>query len=247
MKKSNKILLISILIVFGIMFIAALVSRMNTVNLFAAKEVVVTPEVVNSNNASANTVAVLPSKYGNFTKIRTEGGIRLEAIRTNNYSVAIYGSDEAVRNTEIQIFGDTLAIKPKRECWSCGFQTVKVAVSLPQLQSMEINGAAKAYFQGFDADKFTIDISGASEVVGKNNKVNNLSVDSSGSSKINLQDSLTTNVHLDLSGASKIFLNMAGGELSGNASGASEIRYRGKISDEFVDLSGSSTIKHERE
>ena len=57
---------------------------------------------------------------------------------------------------------------------------------------------------------------------------------------------LTTNAGVDVSGAGKAAISMGGGELSGSLSGVSDVSYYGVASEETIQVSGMSKVKHRK-
>jgi hypothetical protein len=146
--------------------------------------------------------------------------------------------------------------------WSVrtGNKKFKAYISVSNIDELDISGACDVYINGtLKAANLSIDQSGASDLKGKI-EVDKLSVDLSGASDINLTGK-ATQVHIQVSGASsfkgydletetchaeasgssdiKVTVNK---ELSADASGASDINYRGNGVIREMKSSGSGSV-----
>lgn len=105
---------------------------------------------------------------------------------------------------------------------------------------LEISGASQ--IEGtFTMKDVVFDVSGAS-LVTLEGSADDMSLEASGASVINLSDLPLNNAWFDLSGASQVTVN-AGGQLSGDLSGASLLEYLGNPTIGNFTSSGTSTIR----
>lgn len=118
---------------------------------------------------------------------------------------------------------------------------VRVTGTIPKLTGVDCNGASTAVIRGLAADELAVRIGGASklEAVGKVKKVK---VDASGASQASLGELVAQTVQFEVSGASKLLANVTA-ELRGDASGASDVLYRGKPGVIKTDVSGASKVQ----
>ncbi len=107
----------------------------------------------------------------------------------------------------------------------------------------DLSGASDLDFSTDSADAgLEIDCSGASKIdINASISSADVSLDCSGASEVNLKDFTANNADISISGASKIYIKM-NGNLSGSASGASGLYYRGNLQSINVDVSGASTL-----
>jgi hypothetical protein len=139
----------------------------------------------------------------------------------------------------------------------------KVEIAMPQIKSLDLSGATQSSLTGFKSDNsFDLGVSGASQLDGQieagnvradvsgasrvqlGGKGANLNLECSGASRAELGDFLVKDATVNLSGASRATIN-ASGQLSGEASGASQLTYRGSPTLGSLQSSGASTIKPE--
>lgn len=106
--------------------------------------------------------------------------------------------------------------------------------------AIESSGAAEIDMQ-LDYNEITVEISGAAEITLRGES-EYLSLSSSGASEVQLFDLEVDKMRLDLSGATSAEVNVKD-DLSVDASGAAEIRYRGNPNLSKTDLSGAASLK----
>jgi len=144
--------------------------------------------------------------------------------------------------------------------WNSDKQKLKAYISVKKLDMLKVSGACDVSIEdGISADELSISFSGASDMKGKVN-AKNLSVDLSGASDITLSGN-TTNLKVEASGASdfkgfdlvtnyceakasgassvNITVNK---ELNANASGASDVRFKGEGLIKEIKTSGASSV-----
>ena len=137
---------------------------------------------------------------------------------------------------------------------------MKVTITIPELKEIDLSGACDLISESrFENDKMEIELSGASEAELKV-KCENLDIDVSGASKLKVTGFAETQ-KIEASGASKVnafelesnvaIVNCSGASsvrvyaketLNGDASGASNIYYKGNPKKVIVDTSGAASI-----
>jgi putative autotransporter adhesin-like protein len=118
-------------------------------------------------------------------------------------------------------------------------------VRSPELNTIELSGAARGEITGIAGDAFELEVSGASEahVAGD---VGRFALDVSGASDVDGAALIARDVKVEASGASdaKVTANVS---LDAEASGASDILWGGTATQVTVDASGASTIERRPE
>ena len=71
-----------------------------------------------------------------------------------------------------------------------------------------------------------------------------IDVTTSGAGDVDLEEVTVTNAEVSVSGAGSIALRMAGGRLTGELSGAADVRYSGTVSEESISRSGAADVRH---
>lgn len=207
------------------------------------------PQRTQNNN---NRTEPPPAQAGDFSRdiIATDfkevtAGSHYEVVFTQSdqYSIRLQGSKDAVNMVEFDQQGEHISFKN-----SLAFNSSKgkviIYISMPELHSLNLSGRAMARFDNWSGQEMDFDLSGASECV-FNGEVNEVNIDMSGSSQISLSG-IGKQLQADISGSSEINamdfstqearLGMSGAtqaavapqeQLTVNASGASQVRYKG--------------------
>jgi len=143
------------------------------------------------------------------------------------------------------------------------YKKLEIYISSAEFEEIEVSGAVSIRSEGIlrgddmelessgaadvkmslDYDDLSCELSGASEIELKGS-ARTVSVRSSGASNLKLFDLEVRSMRLNLSGATEARINVSH-ELSVEASGASEIRYKGSPKITKTELSGASSINPE--
>lgn len=181
----------------------------------------------------------------------------------NEEAVAVSASEEKYRDMiTVEVKNGILYIGLEKQGWKLklGNKKLKAYISFKNINKLDINGACNAIIEGtIKAEDLDVNLSGASDLKGRVD-AKKLHVDLSGASDMTLGGS-TVDLRLDASGACKFrgfdlttdYCNAkASGasdiritvnkELSVNASGASDIDYKGAGLIRDVRSSGASKI-----
>lgn len=201
-------------------------------------------------------------QVGSFSEIQVDGGIDVYYSPDNKVQVVASASKESYRNMIVtEVVGNRLRIYASQRWNSSENRKMKVYVSSPTLNKIIANGASDVYVQGVITEKtLNVQLGGASDFSG-GVKVDELWIQQSGSSDVNLSGQVKT-MHAQLSGASdlkafpcsvdRLYAKASGassiqitvnGEMELDASGASDIIYRGKGVVRKQQTSGASDIK----
>jgi len=202
----------------------------------------------------------------NFHGISVSSAFDVYITQSNQEAVAVSASETKYRDRiSVEVKGGILVIKYNHEgLWSKGNKKLKAYISIKEIDKLTISGACDVYINdGLKAENLSIDQSGASDLHGKLD-VKKLSVDLSGASDIvvsgtavNMQieasgassfkgyDLQTDYCDAKASGASDISITV-NKELSAQASGASDVHYKGEGVIRDLKTSGASSINHKR-
>lgn len=146
--------------------------------------------------------------------------------------------------------------------WSNGNRKLRAYISFRMLNKLEAGGASDvAIVGGWKADEAEIVLGGASDVKGTVNmgrlsvnlsgasdgklegRADQLTVKASGASSFKSYDLVTENCKANASGASDIRITV-NTEIIAEASGASDIHYRGRAISKEIRASGASSVSH---
>ena len=212
--------------------------------------------IVNDPQAQQRTV-------GSFSEISVSGGIDLYLSPDDKETVVVSAKEPEYRDRIVtKVTGNLLEIyfnDKGRMRWPD--MRLKVYVSFRQLNKIKASGSSDVYVNGvIKSDELDIRISGASDFNAAVD-VNSLRVDQSGSSDSKISgraarvdvevsgasdmkafDLRTEICNVKASGASDVHITV-NKELSAEASGSSDISYRGDGTTKNIRTSGSSSVK----
>lgn len=124
-------------------------------------------------------------------------------------------------------------------------RTVSVEITMPDLKVITFNGMGDIRLHDFYLQTLDINNAGASNIVAENVVIDQLNLSLNGTANADMESSKIKNCTLDISGASNIVLNMSGGILDGQISGASIVTYSGPVSEEAVIVKGIGSLIRE--
>lgn len=198
-----------------------------------------------------------------FHGISVSSAFDVYITQSNTEAVAVSASETKYRERiTVEVKAGILHIgyDSKGMSWGSGNKKLKAYISFKQIDRLRISGACDVFVTGtLKAENLDIEQSGASDLKGKL-EVNKLTVDLSGASDMQLSgvarqlsveasgasgfkgyDLVTDICDARASGASDIKVTV-NKELSANASGASDVRYRGEGVIRDIRSSGSSSV-----
>jgi phage shock protein PspC (stress-responsive transcriptional regulator) len=164
-------------------------------------------------------------EFRDFDNIVISGAFETNIIQAEKFRVMISGNRGEVEEVKIGQDGNLLEISLDRDLIERGANRnrAKLVIGMPGLESLELNGATKAWVRGFDEDRIRIELNGASEA----------DVD---------MDCYETDIHL--SGASRLTISGTGHELTADLAAASSLdAYEFRVDDAWIDASVASSAK----
>ncbi|MCO6512334.1 MAG: DUF2807 domain-containing protein [Aridibacter famidurans] len=178
-----------------------------------------------------------------FTGVDIGGAMEAVITVGGSYEVVIEAKESVLKEIVTEVRNGNLIVKHDRD-WNEKWDSkkrgkIKVAVSLPSLDDLDISGASVAKVTGVNSDKIDIDVSGASSV-SIDGSSRSATIDISGASNIKATSFTVDSADIDASGASSIKLNVVS-ELRADASGASSVCYGGSPRVQ-KDTSGSASV-----
>jgi hypothetical protein len=215
--------------------------------------------IVYDENAELRTVE-------QFNSIEVSGSISLYLTQGSVQGIAVSAGDEKYNSKiKTEVKNNVLHISVDGGVWN-GFnwtnRKLKAYVTVTNLNRLDVSGASYVSIsETLKADELKLDISGASEVKGiiKVNRLNldisgasvsrlsgiakNALIDASGACKVNGYDLSIESCKASSSGASNIKVTVTG-ELNANATGGSNIYYKGQGIGKVLNASGGASIKN---
>ncbi len=201
-----------------------------------------------------------------FHGISVSGAFDVYLTQSNTEAVAVSATEEKYRaRITVEVKAGILHVgyDSKGLNWSSGNKKLKAYISFKNIDRLKVSGACDVFISGtlkadnldieqsgasdlkgkLEVNKLTVDLSGASDII-INGTAAQLSIEASGASSFKGFDLATETCDARASGASDIKVTV-NKELSVNASGASDIRYRGKGLIRDVKTSGSSSVSRD--
>ena len=182
----------------------------------------------------------------------------------NEEAVAVSAAEVKHRNNiKVEVKAGILYIgyhADSKMNWGNGNKKLKAYISFKQIDQLKISGACDVIIAGtlktdilsinqsgasdvkgkLDVNKLTVDLSGASDMI-VTGTATQISVKASGASDFKGYDLVSDICNVDASGASDIKITV-NKELSAQASGASDVRYKGNGVTRDIKSSGSSSV-----
>lgn len=174
-----------------------------------------------------------------FKAIEVGGAFEVEVVAQKEFSVEIEADDNLLPLIATEVRGGTLQISTEKSIKSK--QRIRVRISAPDIESLQISGASKVSLADVKNDLLKIDMSGASKVK-VDGETGNLVIEQSGASKVDAENLKAVNVSVDASGASSAEVNVSG-DLKADLSGASKVAYTGNPRNLEKSTSGASSVK----
>jgi hypothetical protein len=177
-----------------------------------------------------------------FTRLQVGGAFRVYLTQSDTYRVVITADDNLWDMLEISKSGDTLKIGFEPQTFTIQSATYEAEISMPTLKAVELSGASRLTGD-MDSGDLSVEVSGASQLtlVGTGG---DLTVDASGASQVDMSQFVVGDANVKASGASQVKVNVEG-RLDADASGASQIYYRGSPTLGRIESSGASRVERD--
>lgn len=197
-----------------------------------------------------------------FTGVDIGGAKQIFLKQDSAFSVKIETDENLFDYLNVMVDNGLLRVNSKNSSWLDPSGEIKVFITMPTAKKIEVSGASSISTENrFSADeKISVNLSGASEgtldvrapvldlrasgasTLTISGETRDVKSDASGASTINSFDLKSENHNAEASGASSIDL-FASISLKANASGASDITYKGNPSTLKQNASGGSEVK----
>lgn len=187
----------------------------------------------------------------------------LHITQGDHYSVKMVGKEKYVERAEFQQHGDRIELSYDEHWfrWFDNADPVHVYITMPELRSLDLDGAAKAVVGPWKGEDLYVNLDGASqcEFAGNLRSINvdqdgathmtmrgivhDAEIEIDGASSFSGYDCRMQTANVDLSGISKAELNVEE-ELEGEVSGASHVKYVGQPR-LIIDATGASSVEQQ--
>ncbi len=178
-------------------------------------------------------------EVSNFKAIDVGGFFQVEIVAQKDFSVEVQADDNLLPLIKTEVSDGVLKIETSEKFNSKS--PIIVKVSAPNIEEIEVSGASKVNLIDLNNESLNVDASGASKI-SVSGTTASLTVDVSGASKLDAENLKSENAGIEASGASSVNLFVSG-DLTTNASGASNVRYSGTPKNLKNKTSGASSVK----
>lgn len=187
--------------------------------------------------------------YSDFSKIELSTSADLRVTISDEYSIIVTGDQDRIDRMEIDRSGDELEISSRGRRFSLFGRNdsgyVNIAITMPDIEEMEINGSGDAEIIGIDNEEILLNINGSGDlyVTGKSESV---VIEINGSGDVEMDKVAGDDVFIEINGSGNVEFN--GGEckrLEIEVEGSGDIDAKDLICEEVeieVDGSGNSRV-----
>lgn len=223
-----------------IVFIVALIAGLMFAKMFAFSFGFQMPSVsVFSKTKGSGNIQTEKREVSEFSSVKTGGAITVDIVAQRDFNVEVEADDNLLEHIKTEVKGDTLKIYTEGSISTRN--PIRVRISMPQIESLDISGASGGTLTGVKNETLMVEASGASKIE-INGEARELNVELSGASRLDAERLRSENVTVEASGASNATV-AALNELTAEASGASNIRYTGEPKNVKRNISGASSVR----
>ncbi len=158
-----------------------------------------------------------------FKAIDVGGVFQVEITAGKDFGVEVEADDNLLPLITMKVSGGKLEIRSDKRIKSSN--PIRIRISAPDIDNLEVTGAANVTVNDLKNSGLTVDSSGASKIK-ISGETARLTVDVSGATKVDAENLRAETVSVEASGASHVGVNVSG-TLRADASGASKIVYSG--------------------
>ena len=170
------------------------------------------------------------SSLSDFDEVEINGLFDVRINYGHEYSVELIGEEKEKQKYTVSQHGKTLTIEydneKKKFDWKSNplnLEKIKINITMPDLESLDLKGAGDVIFAGFNPSSFEITALGAIDIDGQIN---------------------THDIVINLSGASELELRGEGDTMEATIQGASQLKaYNFSTRDASVEANGASNAK----
>lgn len=190
-------------------------------------------------------------RLSGFDGLEVSWVYKVELTQSPRFAVSVEAPDFLMPYVRVEVRSGRLILgvedMPKdirRRVESGNRLDVRAYVSMPELNSLRISGAAKLTARGeFSSRKtFELTASGATNVRDLSLKAGAAEIEASGASKLSDIDGQFDKLSLRGSGSAAIALAADAGTADMNLSGAAKLSFKGKLGDVDLEASGAATV-----
>lgn len=178
----------------------------------------------------------------NFDSIEMEGAARLEITIGEKESVTVEAREEVIDRVRTDVHGDTLRIRSKPKDWFIvdGRPRVTVRITLPELESLRIEGGNDVRITGFDGGETRIRAGGAAHIKATG-ELDELTVHMAGAGHADLSGLIANEAKVTVDGVGSVYVHPKE-SLDATMNGVGAILYSGSPREVNTRMNGLGTI-----
>jgi len=177
-----------------------------------------------------------------FDAISVEGAAKLEITIGKSPSLVVNGHEQAVRRVETDVRGGTLHIKSRPKDWLIRNNNARLTlqITLPRLESLQLEGGNDVNVVGFSGGQVKIKASGAAHIRADGH-LEELTVRLSGAGHADLSKLVANDAKVTVDGVGSVIVNPRD-SLDATMNGVGAILYTGSPSRVNTRMNGLGTI-----
>jgi hypothetical protein len=178
---------------------------------------------------------------GPFDAVSLEGAAKLEIRIGEPLSVQVSGNEKTVARTETHVSGNTLHIKSRARDWTMRNNArLTVQITLPKLQSLEVEGGNDVSLAGLHGGDTAIEAAGATNITA-DGQLDELTVRLAGAGHADLSKLLVADAKVTVDGVGSVIVSPRE-SLDATMNGVGAIFYTGSPSKVNTRMNGLGTI-----
>jgi hypothetical protein len=176
-----------------------------------------------------------------FSRVDLKGSMDVTIVVGQPRSITIRGDDNLIDEVRTKVDGETLAIS-NRHSYKSKIGLL-VAIHVPTLSGVELNGSGTIDVQGVEGASFAADLSGSGDIT-LNGKATRLDLDISGSGSTRFDGLTAHEVCVELSGSGDIEASGKTDRLDVSIPGSGNVRLDHLVArDAYIDISGAGDVR----
>lgn len=183
-----------------------------------------------------------------YSKIKVDGLANLVVEVGDNYSFKVEGDDDMVEFLRTRVRGKTLVIdfddndrEKNISFFSLSDLKVKITITMPALEGLEIDGLVDAYINGIDSRDFELEIDGKADVELRG-KCETADIEIDGWADVDAREFKCENVDIELDGMGDADV-YASKSVRASADGMGDIVVFGNPAKTDIDEDGFASVK----
>ncbi|MCK4608102.1 MAG: DUF2807 domain-containing protein [Gammaproteobacteria bacterium] len=240
MKTSNKMLLTVIVALFLGVVVATVIVKLNTKPLFpkAHGKLVFYAKHGVIGDGKIISKTYIPSS---FSTINIGGNSNVIIKSGPKPKVLIATDSNLIPHFQVYVNDNTLYIQEERKILARPSQPVKLVITTPELQKLNIGGMAQIHATNLHGQAIILNLSGSSKCY-FSGKVNVAEINVRGASDIDAADLIANNVKVNSAGESHIVVNV-NHQLEVNVRGSASVKYYGNPKQIKQNIVGSGSVR----